>query len=213
MGQYNYNIARYSLRALAFNPLLSSFLSLSLFPVLINCPVRCRQQRPARTINFIYTLRPPRCKQAALHFFSSSNRSPLLDHVEEANRFNCSLPAGRISMDFDRRKAEDRVEKGGGKRSNYSESRIIYYFVCTRGRSRATMTPIKFIHLLYLPCKHVARPYRDAILDARIFPSTRGRERNPSLSPSLLSARSYVHRRRRVCVQPSSSNLLSAVCK
>lgn len=62
------------------------------------------------------------------------------------------------------------MEKGGGKRSNYSESRIIYYFVCTRGRSRATMTPIKFIHLLYLPCKHVARPYRDAILDARIFP-------------------------------------------
>lgn len=59
-----------SLRALAFNPFLSSFsLSLSFSPALINCPVLRRQQRPARTINFIYTLRPPRCKQAALHFF------------------------------------------------------------------------------------------------------------------------------------------------
>lgn len=180
------------------NPLLPSFLSLSLSsPLLINCPVPCRQQRPARTINIIYTLRPPRCKQAALHFFfffSTSNRSPVLDHVEETNRFNCSgyHPVARISMDFDRRRRRPKgVKKGDGERSRIEllgiENNLLFrLFPATGGWS--TMTPIKFIHLLYLPCKHAARPCRDAILHARIFPSTRGTEPfPPPPSPPPLS--------------------------
>lgn len=129
-----------------------------------------------------------------MHFFFAG-----LDHatlVEKANRFNWLHLTARISTDFDRvgwQRA--RTWKG----IELLGSKIIYYFVRSGEDRRGTMTPIKFIHLLYQ--RLVNSRQTPTVTRSSIFPSTRGR--NPFLRLIISLARSYAHR-----VHPSSSNLL-----